>query len=146
MAETPLARAGASIEIAVSPEAAFDAWLNPALAARFMGAGEMTVPKLEIDAREGGEFRIVMQRDDVRLVHVGRFVLVERPRRLVFTWISPGTDERLSLVTVSFTPTAAGVRVTVEHEGLPDAERAGRHDYGWGTILAKLASLIGASR
>ena len=146
MAEPPLARAGASVEIAATPEAAFDAWLDPAMAARFMGAGEMTVPELAMDPREGGAFRLVMERGEVRLVHTGRYVLIERPRRLVFTWISPGTDERLSLVTVSFTPTARGVRITVEHEGLPDAERAGRHDHGWGTILAKFASLIGESR
>lgn len=142
MAEPPLYRAEASIDIAAAPEAVFDAWLDPAMAARFFAAGATEVAELELDPREGGAFRLVMQGDDGRFEHVGRYVLIDRPRRLIFTWVSEGTDHHLSLVTVTFTPTAAGVRVHVEHEGLPDAERAGRHEYGWGTIVAKLAQQI----
>ncbi len=141
MAERPLYKAHASIEIAASPEAVFDAWLDPAIAAQFFAAGETSVVELEMDPREGGVFRLAMQGPAARFEHEGRYVLIDRPRRLIFTWISDGTDHRLSLVTVTFTPIATGVRVQVEHEGLPDAERAGRHQHGWGTIVAKLAAL-----
>jgi uncharacterized protein YndB with AHSA1/START domain len=141
MAEGPLYKAHASIEIAASPEAVFDAWLDPTIAARFFAAGETSVVELEMDPREGGVFRLVMQGPSTRFEHEGRYVLIDRPRRLIFTWTSEGTDHHLSLVTVNFTPLAGGVRVELEHEGLPDAERAGRHEYGWGTILAKLAGL-----
>lgn len=139
MAEPILARAQASIEIAAPAEAVFDAWLDPAIAGRFLAAGDMDVETAEIDAREGGAFRVVMRGEDNRVEHSGRYVVIERPRRLIFTWVSAGTDWRLSLVTVVFIPIPAGVRVELQHEGLPNADRAARHEYGWETILAKLA-------
>jgi uncharacterized protein YndB with AHSA1/START domain len=139
VAERAPYRATASIEIAADPRAAFDAWLDPAKAARFLAAGETSVAEADIDPREGGAFRIVMQGPTERYEHHGRYVLIDPPRRLIFTWISAGTDWRLTLVTVRFTPIAEGVRIYLEHEGLPDAERAGRHQDGWRTILEKLA-------
>src|SRR5579863_2549147 len=142
MAEATPYRASAEIEIAAAPEAVFDAWLDPGMAARFLAAGETHVGEIAIDAREGGAFRIVMRRpDDTRVDHHGRYVVIDRPRRLVFTWMSAATEQRLSLVEVTFTPTASGVRVRIDHEGLPDAERAGQHQGGWASILAKLAHL-----
>ena len=81
-----------------------------------------------------------MQGTGERFEHSGRYVVIERPLRLVFTWISAGTDHRLSLVTVVFTPAIGGVRIDLEHEGIPDAERALRHERGWDSILRKLAT------
>jgi uncharacterized protein YndB with AHSA1/START domain len=127
--------------IHTTPEAAFDAWLDPRQAVRFLAANTTTVGEFVNDPREGGAFRLVMQGAGERLEHTGRYVVIDRPRRLVFTWISAGTDYRLSLVTIVFTPVGAGVRIDLEHEGIPDAERASRHEGGWASILRKLATL-----
>lgn len=141
MAKPSLHRATASIVIRTSPEAAFDAWLDPHRAACFLAANTMTVGAFENDPVEGGAFRLVMQGDSDGIEHEGRYVVIDRPRRLIFTWVSPGTDHRLSLVTVNFTPVDGGVRIDLEHDGIPDEERAGRHERGWGSILRKLADL-----
>lgn len=141
MAEASLHRATAAVTIGTTPEAAFDAWLDPRQAARFLAADRTVVGEFENDPREGGAFRLVMQGDDERFEHTGRYVVIDRPRRLVFTWISAGTDRRLSLVTVIFTPADGGVRIDLEHEGIPDAERASRHQGGWASILLKLQAL-----
>jgi uncharacterized protein YndB with AHSA1/START domain len=140
MAEPILLRATASVVIRAEPGELFDAWLDPTRAARFLAAGDMTVSEIELDPREGGEFRLVMRGERDAIEHRGRYVLIERPRRLIFTWVSPGTDWRLSLVSLVFTPVEDGVRIDLEHEGLPDAERMQRHRRGWGTILEKLGS------
>jgi uncharacterized protein YndB with AHSA1/START domain len=140
MAAPSLYRATAAITIRTTPEAAFDAWLDPRQAARFLAAHTMTVGEFTNDPREGGGFRLVMQGAGDRFEHSGRYVVIERPRRLVFTWISTATDHRLSLVTVVFTPADGGVRIDLEHEGIPDAERAFRHERGWGSILRKLGT------
>lgn len=141
MAEPSLYRAHAAVTIRTTPEAAFDAWLDPQRAAGFLAAGETSVAEFANDPREGGEFRLVMQGATGRFEHTGRYVLIDRPRRLVFTWISAGTDYRLSLVTVLFTRVGEGVRVDLEHEGIPDAERARRHESGWASILEKLSNV-----
>lgn len=142
MADRDPPRARASVFIAARAEAVFDAWLDPALAGRFMAAGSMRVSELTIDPREGGEFHLVMQGETERYVHHGRYVVIDRPRRLVFTWISEGTAQRLSLVTVRFTAEAGGARIELEHEGLPDPARGAIHQRGWGGILDKLAGLF----
>jgi uncharacterized protein YndB with AHSA1/START domain len=141
MAEHSLYRATATVTIRTTPEAAFDAWLDPRQAARFLAANPTTVGELTNDPREGGAFRLIMQGAGDRYEHTGRYVVIDRPRRLVFTWISAATDHRLSLVTIVFTPTDGGVRIDLEHEGIPDAERASRHEGGWASILCKLATL-----
>jgi uncharacterized protein YndB with AHSA1/START domain len=141
MASPRLYQATASVEIRTTPEAAFDAWLDPRKAARFLAANTATVAVFENEPREGGAFRLVMVDDGRRIEHEGRYVVIERPKRLIFTWVSAGTDHHLSLVTLSFTPTAGGVRIDLEHDGLPDAERAGRHKGGWASILRKLSEL-----
>jgi uncharacterized protein YndB with AHSA1/START domain len=142
MAGPSLHRATASVTIQTTPEAAFDAWLDPRRAARFLAANETIVGEFTNDPREGGAFRLVMVNPSGgRYEHTGRYVAIDRPHRLIFTWISDGTDQRLSLVTVAFTPVDGGVRVDLDHEGIPDAERAGKHQGGWASILRKLASL-----
>jgi uncharacterized protein YndB with AHSA1/START domain len=141
MAKPSLQRAAASLVIRTTPEAVFDAWLDPRQAGRFLAAETMTVGAFENDPREGGAFRLIMQTGDKRIEHEGRYVVIDRPHRLIFTWVSPGTDHRLSLVTVAFTPVDGGVRIDLEHEGIPDTERAGRHERGWASILDKLANL-----
>ncbi len=141
MARPSLHRAAVSLVIRATPEAAFDAWLDPRRAAHFLAAGTMTVGEFENDPREGGAFRLAMRAGNELIEHEGRYVMIDRPRRLIFTWVSAGTDHRLSLVTVAFTPSSGGVRVDVEHEGIPDEERASRHERGWASILHKLANL-----
>jgi len=141
MASPSLYRAIASVTIRTTPEAAFDAWLDPRQAVRFLAANNATVGTFENDPREGGTFRLVMRSATERFEHEGRYVVIDRPRRLLFTWVSRGTDHRLSLVTVAITPADEGVRVDLEHEGIPDQERAGQHQRGWASILQKLANL-----
>jgi uncharacterized protein YndB with AHSA1/START domain len=143
MAEAIPLRATATIVVRAAPEKVFDAWLDPAKAANFLAAGDTVARDVTIDAREGGAFRVVMQRRDIGIEHHGRYVLIDRPRRLIFTWLSSGTDWRLSLVTVTFTAVEGGVRVDIEHEGLPNAGQAGRHQQGWSSILRKLADYLG---
>jgi uncharacterized protein YndB with AHSA1/START domain len=143
MAERILHLASLSIVVRAEPAKVFDAWLDPAKAARFLAVGDRLVGEIALDAREGGEFRIVMQGERDAIEHRGRYVLIERPRRLIFTWMSPGTDWRLSLVSLVFTPVEGGVRIDLDHEGLPNAEQMERHRRGWGTILAKLDRAFG---
>ena len=141
MASPSLYRVAASVEIRTTSETAFDAWLDPRRAALFLAANNTIVGEFENDPREGGAFRLVMRGDHEVYEHEGHYVVIDRPRRLIFTWISAGTDHHLSLVTVLFTATQSGVRVDLEHVGLPDAERAGQHQEGWSSILQKLANL-----
>jgi len=123
------------------PEAVFDAWLDAKGLAEWMcaGAGHATV---ELDARVGGKFRFVMHHGGRATEHLGEYLVIDRPGRLVFTWRSINTDDRPSEVTVDFTPAHGGTDLVLTHRRLPPQQRAA-HQQGWVEILRKLAGILG---
>jgi uncharacterized protein YndB with AHSA1/START domain len=123
--------------IAASTEEIFDAWLDPQAMAIWMRPGSILSTKAKVDARVGGHYEIVMQSATETYPHTGVYRVIDRPRRLVFTWISRGTEQRESLVTVDFTARDAGTEVVVTHEQLPEAARPS-HNEGWTSALLRL--------
>jgi uncharacterized protein YndB with AHSA1/START domain len=131
--------------IKASPEEIFDAWLDPDSLAAWMRPRAITRTTVTVDAREQGRFEIVMQHPDGPLVHTGTYRRIERPRRLVFTWISPATEQRESLVTVDLIAGAGVTEVVVTHEQLPGESAAPSHVEGWNDALGLLADRFSAS-
>lgn len=119
------------------PEEVFDAWTTPSRLAAWMspvGAAEA-----EVDLRVGGSFRVVMV--EARLEHRGEYLEIDRPRRLVFTWVSPFTGAEPSVVTVELHTHDDGTRVVLTHERLPVDVVDGHRD-GWGTMIERLAGIL----
>jgi uncharacterized protein YndB with AHSA1/START domain len=80
-----------------------------------------------------------MVQDQSDILHQGTYREIDRPRRLVFTWSSPATDHRDSVVTVTFEPQAGGSTMVVIHQvGLPDEQSCAGHTEGWSDVLAEL--------
>jgi uncharacterized protein YndB with AHSA1/START domain len=70
-------------------EKVFDAWLNPRMLSKFIiPMPGMPEPEVKNDAREGGSFTIVMHVGDDKLPHTGKYLEINRPNKLVFTWAS----------------------------------------------------------
>ena len=124
---------------AAPPEKVFDAFLDVEIARRFMFAtatGEMIEAALE--PAVGGEFVFVERRPqmgDVR--HVGQYLEIDRPRRLVFTFGVPQFDPRMTTVTIEIVPVAEGCRLTLTNDGVPAAHIENNRE-GWGLILKGL--------
>jgi uncharacterized protein YndB with AHSA1/START domain len=116
--------------IAASPEVLFDAWLDPEALAEWMRPGTITRSEARTDARVGGSYEVIMHGESGPIPHRGVYRVIDRPRRLVFTWRSPFTDETDSLVTVDFRPQGQRTEVIVTHEQLPEAQ-VGSHTRGW---------------
>jgi uncharacterized protein YndB with AHSA1/START domain len=127
-----------------SAERVFDAWLDPVMAKRFLFAAPIgEIVATEIDARVGGGFRIV-RRDDRDIEHVGRYLEIDRPRKLVFTFAVPAFSPAETLVTIDIVPAAQGCELTLTHEHvLP--EWADRTAQGWGMILDGLNQALGSA-
>jgi len=128
---------------AAAPERVFDAWLDPAIARRFLFAtrdGEMI--RAEVDARVGGRFTFVDRRPDMGdVLHTGEYLEIDRPRRLAFTFAVPQYNADFTKVTVEITPTAAGCDVTLTQADVP-AEWADRSKEGWAMILGWLEGVL----
>lgn len=64
----------------------FQAWTDAATLAQWWGPHSFTNPLCNVDARNGGEYRIVMRSPDGEDYPLsGRFVEVNEPTRLIFT-------------------------------------------------------------
>lgn len=131
-------------EFAASPERVFDAWLDPAQAARFLFAtpdGEMLV--CEIDPRVGGRGRIVERRASGDAHHRLKFEAIERPHRLVFLFSAdPAEDGEWSRVAIDIVPTHTGCTLTLTHEMDPAwAAYEDQTRKGWTMILESLGRI-----
>jgi uncharacterized protein YndB with AHSA1/START domain len=125
-------------EIAAPPEVLFDAWLDADSLGTWLRPGTIRETRAETDPREGGGFRIVMVNDGTDVVHTGMYQEIDRPHRLVFTWSSPATHFRETVVTVTFEAVADATVVEIHQIGLPDAEEQAGHRFGWSSALEKL--------
>lgn len=126
----------------------FDAWLEPARIERWMfgpALREEEVLRVAVDGRVGGSFSFLVRRDGEEIDHVGSYLVVERPRRLAFTWGIAGTSEEGSPVTIDLTPADGGCDVTLTHE-LPAewADYADRTEEAWAKMLETLAANLDA--
>lgn len=121
----------------------FEAWLDPkALAAFIRPAPNMEAPKVEVDAREGGTFSIVMKAGDQELPHSGEYKTIDPHRTIAFTWVSSYTIPD-SLVTLTFEAVDdKTTKLTLRHEGFPNEESRNNHQGGWGTICDLLAKQV----
>jgi uncharacterized protein YndB with AHSA1/START domain len=126
-----------------TPDVVFDAWTDPASLRVWMAPGASTVADAECEARVGGAFRIVMINDDGAFEHTGRYLELDRPRRLVFTWRSLGTGLADTEVTIDLAELDTGTRMVITHRGLPSAEELDNHHDGWSGIADKLALTLG---
>ncbi len=125
-----------------TPERVFQAWLDPELVKQWYApSDEMTVPVAEIDAREGGAYRIVMSQGDEQFDVRGIYREIVAPSKLVFTWAWQTAPEDETLVTVEIAESDRGCKLTLTHEGLTDPESRGRHEQGWSGCLDRLAQV-----
>jgi uncharacterized protein YndB with AHSA1/START domain len=99
-----------------------------------------TVVRAEIDARVGGSFLFVARRDGKDIDHVGKYLEIDRPRRLVFTLCVPVVWADDNRVVIEIVPLEKGCELTLTHEGvLP--EHKDRIQSGWTAFLEGLEAL-----
>jgi uncharacterized protein YndB with AHSA1/START domain len=113
----------------------FDAWVNPKSVKSWLADGEDVV----VDPRVGGLFYIEMPWEKRIYPHYGRYITVEAPRVLEFTWISEGTRGKESVVKIALKETGGKTQLTLTHDGLPDEEQVKNHTGGWSALLERLA-------
>jgi uncharacterized protein YndB with AHSA1/START domain len=128
--------------IAASPEELFDAWLDAEALGSWMRPSGIHHTSAKTDARVGGRYEIIMQGDEKTYPHHGVYQVINRPRQLVFTWVSLATEGTTSLVTVDFLPQGERTEVVVTHEQLPDGAHES-HSKGWTSGIERLAGFCG---
>lgn len=127
-----------------SAERVYDAFLDPAKASRFLFAtpsGENV--RCDIDARVGGGFTITDRRHGEDIVHTGRYLELDRPRRIVFSLVVEKFAGEQSTVTLDIVAESNGCQVTLTHEmAADDAPYRQRTEQGWSSILDVAAAVV----
>lgn len=131
------------IHICAPPETVFAFFVEADKLTRWL-ASEAT-----LDARPGGANVQVHAGGADRLagpLHMeGRFVTIDPPHRVVFSWgfrePDVGLPPESTTVEVVFTPEAGGTRVRLSHHDLPPTEIA-NHTEGWTHMLKQLDAAV----
>lgn len=144
MAEHPAPPLSVRYRLERPPAVVFDAWLDPAVASRWL----FTTPdghnvRCEIDPRPGGAFVITDRRAGEDIEHRGVYLEIERPRRLVFTFSVPKFSSEETTVVLDVTPAGTGSDLALAHRGVPP-EWADKTEQGWRDLLARLHEVLRA--
>lgn len=142
--------ATATHTFAASAERVFDAWLNPELVKLWMKAslqshglaGEITA--VEIDPRVGGKFLFADLRDGSEARHWGTYLEIERPTKIVFSWLVDASDEAdPSIVTINLQPAGSGCVATIVHTmEVKWIEYLTRTAAGWSRMCTHIDALL----
>ena len=116
-------KANASCQSKASAQRFYDAWLQPDKVQAWMRTALQSmglsgdIGRIEIDPRVGGAFLFTDIRDAVEARHWGTYLELERPHKIVFTWITDESEESdPSRVTLTIQPDGEGCIATIIHE------------------------------
>jgi uncharacterized protein YndB with AHSA1/START domain len=129
-----------------SADEVFDAFLTTDRVGQWMfgrAVRDEEIVRLSLDPKVGGSFSFVVRRQGKEIDHVGRFLEMDRPRRLVFTW---GTAEEKddSVVLVEIGPKGRGSELTLTQEMSEDwADAVKRNEGAWTKMLGALERSLG---
>ncbi|MEW6582436.1 MAG: SRPBCC domain-containing protein [Actinomycetota bacterium] len=130
------------------PERVFEAWVTPALLTRWWAAAPgWRGVGAEVDLRPGGRYRLAMKDPQDGRVHAvtGEYLVVDRPRRLVFTWAWEGDPPEMegsaeTVVTVELHAEGDGTRLVLVHRGFAHDGVRDLHVSGWTGCLQSFAA------
>lgn len=125
---------------AVPAEIVFDAWLEPEW--KFgPGEGKKQTVRLESEPLIGGKFSLGIDRPEAEATYTGKFLELDRPGLLVFTWTGPDFPPGHGRVVVEILPCDDGCELTLTH--VMDAGHAASVDRAanfWRALLGALAA------
>jgi uncharacterized protein YndB with AHSA1/START domain len=128
--------------LSATPARVFDAWLDPALTSRWLFAtADGQIVRCDIDARPGGAFVITDRRGGEDVEHVGSYVEVDWPRRLVFTFGVPKYSSDMTKVVLTFGEDAHVCELVLEHYDVPQEWRD-QTEQGWRELLVRLEQVL----
>jgi uncharacterized protein YndB with AHSA1/START domain len=120
--------------VKATPAEVYDVWIDP----KSPGGPWFGSTRLIFEAKIDGLFYQGFVHDGRDQAHYGRFVALERGRRIEHTWVSEATRGIETTVTLTFEETPKGTLVTLKHTGVPDDEQGRQHADGWGFVLGSI--------
>jgi uncharacterized protein YndB with AHSA1/START domain len=128
--------------IPASAEEVFDLWMNP----KSPGGPWFGAERVILNPVVDGLFYVAAKHEGRIWPHYGRFLQIDRPRRVEHTWMSEATKGAESIVTVTMESRGDVTEVRLHHAGIPDDDMGRQHKDGWNWVLSMLAEGIASRR
>lgn len=129
-----------------TPDEVYDAWTDPKSVTQWMTPGPGMSSKAKMDVRVGGKFHIDMMGDGKTYPHDGEYLRLDRPKVIEFTWISPGTQQQRTVVTVELRRAGDETDLILTHKMFPTMDAADQHKSGWTQIVDHLGEVLAKAR
>jgi uncharacterized protein YndB with AHSA1/START domain len=123
-------------------EKVFDVWISP----KSPGGPWFGADRVILNPVVDGLFYLGVKHEGRTWPHYGRFLQIERPRVIEYTWMSEGTKGAESIVTVTMETRGDQTEVTLRHSGVPDDEMGRKHKDGWTWVLSMLEEALATRR
>jgi uncharacterized protein YndB with AHSA1/START domain len=120
----------------------YRAWTDPKQMVQWWSPKEIECRSVQADLKIGGAYRIHMISDEGDHIAIGQYQQIIPNRLLQFTWQWEHYAMPESTVTVEFEDLGKTTRLTLTHDGLPDAEDVPDHESGWTSALEKFGEMI----
>jgi uncharacterized protein YndB with AHSA1/START domain len=129
-----------------SPERLYEAWTNPEILKKWWGPEGVTIPTLDLDVREGGDWITTFHSEQMgeRIVS-GKYVTLDPPNRLVFTWgwIDNGTRGHETMVEIVLLQAGDSTIMTLTQNTFEEMGHRDNHRFGWDSSFNKLDLALG---
>ncbi|HEY5948487.1 MAG TPA: SRPBCC domain-containing protein [Kofleriaceae bacterium] len=124
--------------IRATPEQVFEVWLDPKSPGGPWHGSERAIVNAVVD----GLFYHSVQHAGRTWAHYGRFLTLDRGKKIEHTWMSEATKGIETVVTLTLTPKDGGTEVKLTHTNVPDDELGRSHQDGWTYILKAVAERL----
>jgi len=144
----PAGRIGIQLQrrFRASPERVFQALTQPAALREWWCPPGWIAGEIDLDLRVGGAYRIAMTRmgDRKQLAVSGRFLEVQPPERLVYTWRWEGAFAEMAetQVTLELQRSENETLLVLWHENFADPAIREQHRTGWIAACNRLDRLV----
>lgn len=117
-----------------SPDLVYAAWIS----------SDTVIPPataMDVDARIGGHYRLIIDTLEFKTSAEGIFSAVEPNQRVTYSWQWLDADE-VTTIDVRFSAVDDGTRIDLVHDGFTDEESRANHDPGWDSYLIGLEAAL----
>jgi len=96
----------------IEPERVFDAWLNPEMMRKWLFTLERTNKVARNNPQEGGTWEIVDHRGGMDYRAIGEYLVIDPPKKIVFTFKMPQFNDLEDTITVELKKLEVGCEMT----------------------------------
>jgi uncharacterized protein YndB with AHSA1/START domain len=127
-----------------APDVVFDQWLDPESLAEWMCPRPVRCVAITVEPRVEGRVRFDVDDSGTSVLITGRFLAIERPHLLRFTWSNSNWADPtvVSVVNVAFEPLGDDeTLMSIEHSLLPP-DKFDEFQNGWVGVCDQLAAFL----